>query len=827
MNKKNIDIVNGGFARTVASVIAIVAIVAQLLFPIVGIAAAASPTPAANPQLSSQSCGLDIALVIDDSGSMAPGLSQMKTDLHTFVNALAATPTEFSVTKFSSSASIVSQFTAVTANTNASIDSALSSASGSTNWQDGLTKAKSTFDASDRAGHPNLVIFASDGDPNVPGNGSGFVQAALGAAVTVANTLKDPSTYNAKILAIGITGNGGLRTTSLEAISGANLNTGDIMTTDVITGDVTNLASSLASAAVELCGGTITMTKMIDADGNGNLNSGGTGWTFKIGDSTYPTDPNGKTKAVISQDGTYDVMEAMTTEQQNNYKLLSASCLANGIADGTFDSADQKVAGVAVDGQKIVACTFVNTPLSHILVKNNVVPDNGGSSFTFVTAGTNYAGFSLVAGQQNDSGPLTPGVYSVSETQNPNYILTAACDNGQDPEDLNIGYGQTVTCTFTNTQKGGITITKVTDPDQDPTQFVFHPSWADAFTLSGVTGSNSMNFGSLAADATSTVYSISEDIPAGWDQSGVNCVDEQNDMLQPSNLVLNPNGSIACTFTNIKYGSIVVTQNTAGGDAAFGLSGNNGIGNFDITTDGGTGSYTVKNVLPGTYSIADSSLPNANWSQTGTDCDNVKVEAGQTANCTISDAYAQPRAKLLVTISADSDDGSGTVTSNESTPVIDCHVSASEKCSAEFDLDHSVTLTAVPDAGSTFAGTWSGACSGDTPTCTLTMDSDKTVNAHFSLISANGGNGGGSGAPVIVVSGGSGSNSSSGQFMPGYTTGGIAPQVLGASIDLDAIAAELAKIRAAIETLAQEIAAMRLPGVLGAATMVSTGVLDN
>lgn len=45
----------------------------------------------------------------------------------------------------------------------------------------------------------------------------------------------------------------------------------------------------------------------------------------------------------------------------------------------------------------------------------------------------------------------------------------------------------------------------------------------------------------------------------------------------------------------------------------------------------------------------------------------------------------------------------------------------------------SVTLTATPNAGSTFSG-WSGACSGTATTCTVTMDNDKSVVANFTRI---------------------------------------------------------------------------------------------
>jgi RHS repeat-associated protein/uncharacterized repeat protein (TIGR02543 family) len=44
-----------------------------------------------------------------------------------------------------------------------------------------------------------------------------------------------------------------------------------------------------------------------------------------------------------------------------------------------------------------------------------------------------------------------------------------------------------------------------------------------------------------------------------------------------------------------------------------------------------------------------------------------------------------------------------------------------------------ITLTAAPAIGSTFDG-WTGACTGNAPTCTVTMDQSQTVTARFTLI---------------------------------------------------------------------------------------------
>jgi len=51
-------------------------------------------------------------------------------------------------------------------------------------------------------------------------------------------------------------------------------------------------------------------------------------------------------------------------------------------------------------------------------------------------------------------------------------------------------------------------------------------------------------------------------------------------------------------------------------------------------------------------------------------------------------------------------------------------------CTAVFPRGTVVNLTATPDPGWSFGG-WIGACTGTSPTCTLTMDSDKWVGAYF------------------------------------------------------------------------------------------------
>jgi hypothetical protein len=70
--------------------------------------------------------------------------------------------------------------------------------------------------------------------------------------------------------------------------------------------------------------------------------------------------------------------------------------------------------------------------------------------------------------------------------------------------------------------------------------------------------------------------------------------------------------------------------------------------------------------------------------------------------------------------------GAGTVTSNPA------GISCGSTCSAGFDYNTPVTLTATADPGSTFTG-WSGEGCAGTGTCQVTMDAARSVTATFTL----------------------------------------------------------------------------------------------
>lgn len=103
---------------------------------------------------------------------------------------------------------------------------------------------------------------------------------------------------------------------------------------------------------------------------------------------------------------------------------------------------------------------------------------------------------------------------------------------------------------------------------------------------------------------------------------------------------------------------------------------------------------------------------------------------GTSLTCTVtlrSSATATANFVPLYTLSVGRS-GKGSVVSNPDG--ISCGTGKSGSCSTKFPQGTRVTLTAVPDPGSTWTG-WAGACTGTALTCTVPMSNNTSVNANF------------------------------------------------------------------------------------------------
>ena len=396
-------------------------------------------------------------LVIDSSGSInATELAQMKTAMKAFVSAfLPETPTEIAIVEFDTNSAITHAFSTNETSLNNQIDAAV--AGGNTNWDDALFDARSLLP--NRPSKPDLIVFASDGNPNVRAGHTDVGLGHAGAAVSVTEAdamdwatdeSDEAKTDGARILGIGIGSD--LDAATMSAITG-NVKSPPAPideNVDLITTGFGTLATDLSTLAAALCGG-ITVHKVIDTDGNlgttgDQITSGApvTNWCYtptSSGGTVTPandcTDATGTTDTFqISPSGNYTVSMAETV--QPGYALVGASCTgANN--NGTFDNVDS-VDGINLDTTDIVSCTFYNTELGSIeWEKRNEAnlghPLQGGASFTVGGASGPFACDGILTNpvtvvdngaNDADSDPgqlklnnVCPGSYTVTETVAP------------------------------------------------------------------------------------------------------------------------------------------------------------------------------------------------------------------------------------------------------------------------------------------------------------------------------------------------------------------------------------------------------------------------
>jgi hypothetical protein len=117
------------------------------------------------------------------------------------------------------------------------------------------------------------------------------------------------------------------------------------------------------------------------------------------------------------------------------------------------------------------------------------------------------------------------------------------------------------------------------------------------------------------------------------------------------------------------------------------------------------------------------------YSSTGLTADDIKYSDTTSVksvldnmNYTFSEYNTQLSTRSLTVTKSGT--GSGTITSNPS------GINCGNTCEYQYDLNSTVTLTASPDSSSVFSG-WSGGATGFNSTVTVTMSSNKIVNAIF------------------------------------------------------------------------------------------------
>ncbi len=256
----------------------------------------------------------------------------------------------------------------------------------------------------------------------------------------------------------------------------------------------------------------------------------------------------------------------------------------------------------------------------HIIVDKITDPSGDPTSFSFNTTGTGYSAFGLTDTDAPNDQQVTPGTYSVSEMVPADWDLTGLSivdptgnsTSSGGTATLNVGSGETIHVTYTDTKRGHIIVDKITDPSGDPTSFSFNTT-GTGYAAFGLTDNDAPNDQSLAPGS----YSVAELVPAGWDLTGLSIVDPTGDSTSvgsTATLSLAAGETIHVTYTDTVRGRIIVDKITdPGGDPtsfSFTASGA-GYSSFGLTD---ADAPNDQQLVPGSYSIAE--LVPADWDLT-------------------------------------------------------------------------------------------------------------------------------------------------------------------------------------------------------------------
>ena len=276
-----------------------------------------------------------------------------------------------------------------------------------------------------------------------------------------------------------------------------------------------------------------------------------------------------------------------------------------------------------------VHCAFTNEQAGTIII-NKVVDGLEDAEFLFTSETLGDFSITTVGGLGSEDFPdLVPGAYAVAETPIDGYDTTnlvctdpdggTVVDLADFSADIDLDPGETVECTFTNTERGLIIVDKETIPDEYDQDFDFVFGGGEApvdFTLNDANDDEVDPWNSgLIVPGT---YTVDETVPENWTLEGISCGTVEGD---GTTIELAPGQVVTCVFTNAAVpGSVELVKSVEGVSDDFAWS-------FDFTLteepDGAPVTQTVdSSALPdsavalwedltvgSTYTLVEDELP--------------------------------------------------------------------------------------------------------------------------------------------------------------------------------------------------------------------------
>ncbi|MEK7642426.1 MAG: hypothetical protein AAB392_01385 [Patescibacteria group bacterium] len=485
---------------------------------------------------------------------------------------------------------------------------------------------------------------------------------------------------------------------------------------------------------------TLTLLKTVVNDNGGTAVD--TNWTLSANGPTPISGTEGQTAITnaLVDAGAYTFSESSGPA---GYTASLYSCVINGGNPIVSNS-------LTLAPDDIAVCTITNNDQQAFITVNKVVINNNGGTKGVADFALKLDGNAVTSGVPV---PINPGTYIASEdfATAVGYSLTGFTGDCDGSGNITVALGESKTCTLTNDdQSGNLIVHKVTVPGTDTTTQFSVTLNSTPVNFGGNATQNIVGGGIVNYEVNAGTYSVTEAPQAGWTQTSNTC----------SNIVI-PNGGFQhCYITNTQKGNIIIVKDVIGNPdpTDFTFTNNFGNGNpasFMLDEDGNGDLPSSRNfeVLPGTYSVAETALPH--WQLESATCSDqspvnaIVVSPGEIVTCTFVNEELNKITLIKNTVGSDGT-FDFTMTGDTLAPSAELTTVAGTKTQVfeDIDQDNEYTISETVPAGWVLT---SATCTGDespesiTPepgedvTCTFTNTKLPTLTLQKTVIKDNGG----------------------------------------------------------------------------------------
>jgi hypothetical protein len=290
--------------------------------------------------------------------------------------------------------------------------------------------------------------------------------------------------------------------------------------------------SSVASDCVYVSATKGNLNVLKDVDPDDTVHNVTTNWNITVTGPTPITaswSGDGSTGIRAVNVGTYTITEAAGANTSLADYDTTWSCTVDGGTPTTGTGAT--ISNVSIAKGQVVACTFKNTRKTGSLqIVKDVIPDDDTTKWSFAASGPWPFTCQITGDGSCEAQTVATGSYTIAETGPANYDASWVCtvNGGAGPSgsdatttSITVGKNDSVVCTFTNTKRASVQVSKVTvDQSGQPINaghiFSFQIDAANPpvspFTLKGGT-SATYYVSPNQALSVSEVYDIGEE---GW-----------------------------------------------------------------------------------------------------------------------------------------------------------------------------------------------------------------------------------------------------------------------------------------------------------------------